>query len=184
VAALDFEHVPGRLCADPTDLSTGSYPWGGTALGIVRDCRLRVRRREREIHAEEHAMTGQVLRGAEAYYFLAVMRRMDTRMLLRLFPGSAAGATAGRALVDPDLSSDDERAGNISTAFSLYFSPDSDQHLGVLFYRAVPVLGLLGDAEAELLVNRDVGFPVAFVATPSASNSKAVAIGCREDLTL
>lgn len=179
-SALDFEHVPGRLCADPTSLASGSYPWGGTALGIVRDCRLRVKRVDHEIHAEEHGVTADVVRARETFYFLAVMRRLDTRMLLRLFPGSARGGTSDRAVIDPDHEDDDERAGRVLSPFALYFSPDSDQHLGVLFYRAVP---LVGEAEASLLANRDVGFPVAFVATPSDASGKSVAIGCREELT-
>lgn len=146
--------------------------------------RVRFARRVKEIQAEEFGgMTGEVLLVGETLYLHGTMRRMDTQMLQRLMLGTAAGAVSGRSLADPKSVLDGERAGQAATPFALYFSPDSDQHHGVLMYRAVAILP--DGAEIALKPGApDVGLPVVFVATPDASHEKPYQIGLREDLTL
>jgi hypothetical protein len=174
-----IDEIPGRLCADPTDLS-GAYPFGGVALGATRDHRFRVGRTNHRVEAEEFGRVTEVVYLGEAAVFVAVMRTLDSDMLARIFAGVTTGASTGRAIVQPADSTDTERAGRRLDGLKLYFAPDNDQHHGVLLYRAVPLLEEA--AEVTFRLGAEVGLAVAFLATPEASRSKPYAIGPRADL--
>lgn len=127
-------------------------------------------------------MPVEVLSTGESVYLHGTMRRADVRTLSRMLLGAAAGATTGRVLVDPQANLDGERAGQIQTPFALYFSPDSDQHPGVLLYRAFAMMP--DGAEWALRSSQDIGIPVVFVGTPDSTHERPCQIGAREDLTL
>jgi len=177
--AQHIDHVPGYLCADPTDLSA-AFPHGGTALGVCRDQRFRPGTRHFPVVAEEF---GQVVEGVyvgQSGVFVAVMRQLDDDMLLKMFRGAAAG-TSGRTLVGADETDDADRAGIAPTPVVLYFSPLSDTQPGIILYRAVPLVDQAAEINGRL--DDDVGTAVMFLATPD-DQGRSYAIGLRGDLSL
>src|SRR3972149_495263 len=96
--ARSIIRVPGRLIADPTDLSA-AYPYGGTELGIVRDAEFRFGVKTKLVTAEEWG--GQVVEGfyaGESCVFIAVMRGYDNDMIGQVFMSTGLGASGNRRI--------------------------------------------------------------------------------------
>lgn len=176
--------VRGRLCWDPTDL-TGTYPFGGTALGLVRGTALRVRTAHHVIRAEEFGGAPvEALYTADEYTFVAILSSWDADAATNLLLDAAAGSTTSRPVVKQRPTVDDKRAGTLvsTQAGILYFSPDADQHPGVLMRRALPMPEESGTWQLSLA--HEFGVPMVFLATPPDDGNPAVEVGLREDLTL
>lgn len=151
--------IPGRLCADPTNLA-GAFPHGGTDLGLVSEQRFRLNAERGEVRAEEFGgeATEYVIAGQSPVY-AAFLTGLDSNMLAKIFesgfkyPGSNAPGTLGSA-----------------RGFKLLFSPrDTVNHPGLIVYNAVG----LPDVAAELsfATNLDTGLLVVFKGLRSASGN-------------
>lgn len=183
MAVPDVRHalrVPGRLSISPSSLTSGSYPWGGTALGLTRGIVAVPSQANYIIRGEEYG--GAPVDGVHAGEALVIVGRLnqwDATALGKLFPGVTTGATTQQPLVTGQAT-----PGSLISdrGVVLLFTPDDvDHHPFVLLYNALP---LVEDA-ARLSLNRtedtEIGF--AFHAVLDAS-SRLYQIGWRHDLTL
>ena len=175
--------VNGRLCWGPTDLS-GTYPFGGTALGGVLGTALKIRSTSYVIRAEElGGRPVDAIALGEEYTLAVVLAGWDLDAVTTLALDSATGATTGRAVLQGRPGVDAKRAGALVSDRKgiLYFSPDADQHPGVLFRNALPMPredGSIGFNLAE-----ELGTPMLFLAVPD-EDGESVYVGLREDLAL
>jgi len=159
--------VNGRLCWNPTDL-TGTYPFGGTALGSVRKSQLRVRTTHHAIRAEEFAgISVDAVYAGEEYVFGAILSAWDTDTLTGQSLDAEVGATTGRAKVRSRVSTEGVRAGELVSNQSgiLYFSPDAEAHPGVIFHKALPMRE--PSAEWAFRMGEEFGIPFIWLAVPN-----------------
>ena len=175
--------VQGRLCWNPTDLS-GTYPFGGTALGLTRNKSLRLRASHHVVRAEEYggAAVGALYAAQEAV-FVAMLAAWDGDALSTIAQDSGAGATTGRRVVRLRHTTDGSRAGELVSGNEgiLYFAPDADTYPGILFRAALPMLE--EDGTWPMHLGEEFGIPAIFLATPDTSGN-VYEIGLRQDLTL
>lgn len=193
MAAFDFSKVlrqSGRLCKDPTSLS-GSYPYGGTALGYAREgftlmsspgrmVPLKAVDRKRGFN---YIFTGD---GEIALKTDFIQNDDDARRLF--YPGglTSAGATSGRRLVQlPGTLAAGDLADGLATKF-LFVPDDVRRGLFILFRKAFP----WPEESAEQYLQRRNPFslPVVFRALVDTSASSEVeglvVIGDKRDITL
>lgn len=175
--------VSGRLCWNPTSLA-GSYPFGGTALGLMRGCALKVREYVHVVRGEDFggAPVDAVYSGEE-FVLLAILSGWDSDAIETLSVDAAAGAVTGRALLRSRVSTDGVRAGSLVSDRSgiLYFAPDNDQHPGVLFLNALPMR--VEASESVLNLSAEFGTPYQWLAVPDDDGDVAK-VGLKADLTL
>lgn len=180
-SAARITHLAGKLCQDPTDLST-AYPHGGTALGIVRAGEWRFSLRTFAVTAEERGSSP-----VRAYYtgesgvLAVVARELDNDMLTALFVGASAGGTTGRTGVDVDVETASTRAGQEITDMKILFSPIAKTDHAIYLPRAVPMVDEA--AKVNLRVNADVGVLCLFMATPDDQGRSAI-VRPIQDITL
>lgn len=171
--ASNLKKVHGWLVKDPTNLA-GTFPYGGTALGLARDHEFRPNVKSFDVQAEEwgHATTSVLFTG-QTPIFAAVLRETDADAIRLVMPGAAAvsGApsrtiTVGQpgspqAAVPPGSFLDDK-------ACVLLFAPkDPDDHDAILLYRAVAMPE--ESAALQLSLSKDVGLAVVFKGTVDGS---------------
>jgi hypothetical protein len=144
---------PGRLVADPTNLSA-AFPYGGTELGLIHRMRWRDGLRARGVAAEEYG-------GVEVEYvvhrstcaLVAVLRGWDADAIATVFPGATSGTSSGRGVYAQDSAVEAQRAGARLTTLghALLFAPlAAAEHPGVLIYRAVPTPEIAEDVQLSL----------------------------------
>lgn len=175
--------VSGRLCWNPTDLS-GSYPFGGTALGLVRSAALRVRETPHVIRAEEFGgIPVEAVYTGEEYVLACVLSSWDADAVSLTSEDSSAGGATGRRVLSSRPGASGARAGSLVSSRSgiLYFSPESDSHPGVLFRKALPFRE--GISEWALRIAEEFGIPQLWLAVPDADGD-TLQVGLRQDLSL
>ena len=175
--------VSGRICWDPTSLS-GTYPFGGTALGLVRGVALRVRETNHVIRAEEFGgVAVDAIYAGEEYVLAAVLSSWDVDAVAQSFLDHATGATTARPVIQSRVATDAVRSGALVSdrAGILYFAPDSDQHPGVLFRKALPMRQ--ESAEWAFNLASEFGIPHIWLAVPDDDGEIAY-VGLRQDLAL
>lgn len=176
--------IPGRLCADPSDL-TAAFPHGGTALGITRDAEFRFGASKHVITAEEWGnIPCEVIVGGETAVMGCVLREFDNDMVKKVFLNPATGSSSGDQVINSKAPAATLKPGyRLSLkGFKLLFSPKSvDTHPHILMYNALPILDEAALVQASLA--EELGIAVAFHAVPDSSG-RVYAIGKREDLTL
>ena len=176
--------VNGRFCWNPTDITTGSYPWGGTSLGFAKGSAHRVRFGAHVVRAEEWggAAVDAVYPGEE-HVISAILAAWDSDAIAALFLDTATGATTGRKVLKSRATTDSKRAGYMMSGLAgiLYFSPDADRNPGVLMHNAIPMRP--EQSETAYNIASEFGLPMLWVSTPDASGD-VVSVGLRQDLTL
>lgn len=180
-SALEALRVPGRLCVDPSDLTT-AFPHGGTGLGLMRDHRYLPGVKTAIVTAEEFGgVPVDSYHLGDAPTLLAFLRDWDVDAIQKIHPSGTTGATSGDGFISVDVNSSARAGLQISTTFKLYFSPLDDQNPAVYF----PLVFAHIDAAAEmqLAVNEEAGLAVVFVAMPD-TNGRLVQVGLPEDITL
>jgi len=178
---------PGRLCVNPTDLST-DYPHGGTDLGNIRKCFSRPVLRYYRVRAEEFG--GRMVERthfAEGEIVSVVFRGMNDEALQRSFPNSEEGDTTGhRLLFSPAADDDNEnRDGTRDSerAFSLCFSPDDrDNGVTVLLQKCLPMLE--ESYQLALQAKVDVEHAVVFETIPTIADARPWQAGHWQDITI
>lgn len=175
--------VPGKLVHSPSTLS-GSFPYGGTGLGVFTSVTIQPVQLHCPIVAEEYGgVQTDAVYGGEQMRLVATLREFDADSLGTIFPCYAAGNSGGPTLVgDVDGSA---RAGSRlgSLAKVLLFAPDSPDAGGpwLLARRALPLVN--ETAAMALRGNETWGVSVMFALTPDSSG-RQFSIGARRDITL
>lgn len=177
--------VPGRLVSGPTAV-TGSYPYGGTGLGLTGQARLRIETFARELTAMEFgAERVERTELGQRVGLACVLRDWDDDALAAVFGpvgATAAGtASARRVITYPGATF---RAGQRSAAngIKLLWAPDDPgHHPAVLLYRAMPH----PEATAELVLRLDAALEVGVVFSAVRDGTgRLYQLGPLEDMTL
>lgn len=176
--------VPGRLCVNPASFS-GTYPYGGTDLGLLREIRLRVQNFTEDV--SEEGLGVKVVWGkldmGELWHIAAIVRAPDQGQLHRLFGASKTGAVSGRTIVvSPGASlSPVVRVGAWLPTVKLLFAPNDVTQWHVYFPAATA--DLEEEAELALSLAKDFDAPAVYTAMPPAGGLlESVQFGPIEDL--
>lgn len=167
--------VPGRLCMNPTSLS-GSYPWGGTALGVNREISVSPMARYAPIEAEEFGqeIIDQVYLG-EQWMLGFILQSYDRDAVTAFFRNSVLagqGSSQKPAIRFPHAG---VRAGTLlsGTAKKLLFSPDdTDNHPMVYFPRALPMVK--ETAALNMMLNSPTEIALVVAAIRDTTNRAAI----------
>lgn len=177
--------VPGRLVINPGGFG-GVFPYGGTALGIVKAIAVRPGVTYEEVTAEEYGGERvEVIATGEAWTLAAVLRSWDSDGVTRVFPTTSVPGSGIPQVRHPNTADANAgRAGRIMSDSSvvLAFCPDAPLvHPGVVFHRAIPLLA--EQAEMQLSLARPTELAVVFAAIRSATG-KSVTIGRLSEIAL
>ncbi len=156
-AASQVVRMPARLVASPTGTTlSGSFPYGGTALGETRDIKVLYGFKVGVIHDEGF---GDVKYGgvrlAYGIVVSCLLRAIDPDAFQRVFMNSKVGTWNDRKVYEAPKSTDVgyKRPGSKweDAGFKLLIAPfDEDRHQFFVLYNALPVL----DEQAELNFDR------------------------------
>lgn len=166
--ARDIRSIPGRLVANPTDLSA-AYPYGGTELGIVRSIAVDLSLRVRFVQSEA-AGGGPLrkLRLGQASALTAVLRTWDADMVATLFPN-----TQIEDGLPVQINSDRPGSGETGDFDRIGTWGDDDEivllfapfapltHEAFIMYRASPHTEEA--AKMQLSLTKEIGLAVAFM---------------------
>jgi hypothetical protein len=173
--------VPGKLVWNPTAF-TGSYPYGGTGLGLMAKHEVRFQSKTFQVQAEEWGVASDVLIVREAAVLGAILRDYDPHAVALVFPDGASGV-GGARIASFSVDGTARMGLRLSTrAGRLLFAPLSpDQHPFVYFPAAAP----MRDETAALRLGwkEGLGLPVLFTALPDAEG-RLYRVGMREDFDL
>lgn len=176
---LQALETPGRIVKDPTSFS-GSFPYGGTELGLVRDVAWTLTEVRTRVRAEELgvAVVGDLFAG-EAFVLAFALRGQDDDAKAAVWPNTRVGArTQRRVLYGPGTRKPGALVENYA-ACALLFVPDDPEHDAVILPRAIPrrteapVTCHLGAEKLQL---------VSWLALPGA-NGLAYEVGPMADFT-
>lgn len=181
---MSIGHViraPGRVVLNPTDLS-GEFPYGGTALGSLRQCALAPLGANYVVQCEGLGRPSDILHGTNRFLLSFFLRGWDDAALATLLPTSAAtGATTQhQTLAAPATQNTGGTA--LARAASFLVVPDDTVAVPcVLIYRGV----VRWSAGAELMWQRreELGLPLS-VECLRDGTSRVLQVGRLEDLTL
>ncbi len=163
--------APGRLCVNPTSLS-GSFPYGGTALGETRGIQVRIFGGYFDVEAEEFggAIVESVWSG-ENVALGGYLRQFDETAIGKVFPNTAVGTTTKRVGMRHWMdASTPSRPGHLLSSRScvlLWVPLDVDRVRSVILYRALPAV------EAQLTLSKALGareeIPFVFSGIPDST---------------
>lgn len=163
--------LSGRLVSNPTTL-VGSFPFGGTALGLARDIVVMPTTLSYQVKAEEFGnVTVDVVDGGRSWVLGANLRGYDTDALVTVFPGTNTGSSSGLFGIR-ETSTGAGRGGRLHSADSivlLHVPDDTDRHRATLLYRAVPLVDEA--AELNLQLANEFMIAVMFIAIPDTSGN-------------
>jgi len=175
VSTADLSQVlqtPGRLCIGPTSFS-GSFPYGGTALGSTREIRVIRTSGYFDVTAEE--LGEQVVESVwcgEQYALGCYFRQWDETALGTVLENTTTGTTSKRVTVKHwmDNSGGTEPGALLSArSVKLLFVPDDpDRNRAVIFYRALPRTADV--VEYFQNIRNRVETPAVFLAIPDATS--------------
>lgn len=164
--------TPGRLCIGPTSL-TGSFPYGGTALGSTSKIVITRTSGYYDVEAEE--LGGTVVESVwcgEQYALGCYFRQWDETALGTVYENTTTGTTSKRVTIKHWLdNSGGTEPGALLSARSvkLLFVPDDpDRNRAVIFYRALPRTADV--VEYFQNVRNRIETPAVFLAIPDASS--------------
>jgi hypothetical protein len=165
-AASSIVRTPGALVWNPSSLA-GSFPYGGTALGMSRDQRFTTELQDREIWAEELGMIVDRIYGGEIVRFRGVLRYPDNDavgVIANNPDGSNGGfkfRVTGAGAVRPGTS------GYAASGVLLFAARAATAHNSLLLYKAIPDFD---DAmELQLSLGEELGIAYSFVGTMDSS---------------
>lgn len=170
----------GRIVVDPDDLAA-AYPYGGTEVGLVGQCRFRPVKQILTNTAEEFGGTVvEVAIGGDAAVMSLNARGWNKDMILNLPGGSAGPGSTGR--LRGDVSTSGVRSGVFLTGVKVLHVPD-DRTNGIFTLLRSAVVHVDATAAAEKSYSREFGTPVVLMATPP-SGGIAWEQGKKGELTL
>lgn len=156
----DITTIPGRLCMNPTSL-TSSYPGGGTGLGIVQDIALEIEQPYKFVQAEEFGgQTVESIITREGCALGAILRSWDPDALALLFPNTSVGATSGqRKVAAPGSIRPGENLSSRSCVL-VFWPDDPDRHPFFVMRRALPAVK--ETMSVALRIDQEYGVPAMF----------------------
>lgn len=173
--------VPGRLCADPTGIS--SFPHGGVDLGEALRVELVPSQSVRPIIAEEYGgeAVDYIIRNQEVS-LVCLMRGFPTEMMSRVWPGgSGSGATA--KVNYPGAGAADRGYLGSTRSFKILFSPqDTVNHCGIILYEAVPLF--TETSQMQAMVTEELGMAVVLRGLRRASDEKVAEVARLASISL
>lgn len=176
---LQALETPGRIVRNPTSFD-GSFPHGGTELGLVRDVAWQLVEVRQRIRAEElgQVVVGDLMAG-EAFVLTFALRGQDDDAKAAIWPNTRVGAKSQkRILYGPGT----VKAGHLAEstlACSLLFVPDNPEHDAVILPRAIP---RRSDSPVFVEVGSEKLKLVSWLALPGA-NGLAYEVGPMVDFT-
>ena len=173
--------IPGRLVADPTDL-TIAFPFGGTALGMASDVIWRPNAQRAEIRAEEDGGSiADHLKMGESPQLGMFIRGFDPDMIPKVFDGSSVSTKTKEAQIDYPADAAPGRLASAASIKLLYAADNFEDHLSLLLYNAYALL----EEVSELRFSRktEFGVPVLFHGIRDATN-RVYQLRLMEDLVL
>lgn len=173
--------IPGRLVWAPTDLS-GSFPYGGTALGITGDVPMMHREAPRfEARDPYSGGSRRTIYTDLRVRFVAVLSEWSDAVIERVFPSAATGGTSAEKYVLENLGTTTRPGLQLTTGILLWVSNNEANHPSILLRSACCVQkGLMEVAQSPL---EEQGFAVEFVAQWDGSD-QLYAQGKIEDLSV
>jgi hypothetical protein len=184
---LQALRAPGRLVINPTTSPpTDAFPHGGTAMGLVRDVKVRRKERRFAILAEEwgSSVAEELWQGGD-YLLAFALRGLDDDALNVLFPGETSlGSPSGVRGIGTPVSGRREGSQLSASAVKLLFSPlDPTRHRAVYLRSAIPLLA--EDLEVPLQRRDEALVAVAFRALRDGTTpASSIQVRLLEDLTL
>lgn len=178
----DISKIPGKLCTNPTDLST-AFPHGGVGLGVVRNIVFRPEIQYQDVIAEEYGQRVESFAVYQGCVLVATLQSFDAEALRNLFWNTEDGTVSSRRGVK-ESSSGSVRAGfPLSTrSVVLCFSPDdTDRAPMLIIRRALPYLQ--ESAEVAFALNSDIAIPFGFKGIRDSSG-RLYDLKMRKDITL
>lgn len=178
----DITKIPGKLCVNPTDLTT-AFPHGGTGLGVVRNILFRPETRYVDVIAEEFGERVESIAVAQGCVLVGTLQSWDDEALRHIFWNTVEGTVSSRRKVI-EGSSGTNRAGHLLSSRSvvLCFSPDdTDRQPMLLIRRALPFAQ--ESMEATLAINSDIALAFGFAGIRDTSG-RLYEFGMRKDITL
>jgi len=175
--------APGRLVCDPTDaFLTGTFPYGGTVLGIVSQYALAPLGSNLTIWYEGNGGPGDILEPSEEFAATCFLRGWDDDALMKVLGSSAvaAGSVSGHNVFSAPGNTPGKSA--LGRAHKFVFVPDNPIHApACILYAAVPEW----DQGARLHFGRteELGMPVVFQCVRDSSD-RILKVGRLVDLAL
>lgn len=176
-------NIVGRLVKDPTDL-TAAFPYGGTALGLVRDAEWIVGTRNFKVVSEVLGSPVEAVYARQSVVLSCVAREFDSDFLSSTFLSTAAGGTTGRRIVQSrprDAAKDMPGRSLEDLAAKIYFAPLDEKAHGLILYRALPLIDEA--APVNLQLRSEVGILCLWQATPDDTD-RVYDVGPREDISV
>ena len=148
---------------------TGTFPFGGTELGLTRNGRFRFDRMSQGLTMEEFGgIKGEEYYAGEKAVMNAILRDFDADMISAIFLESGAAGLVTRTKTGV-------RGQKLSDlADIITFAPVSELQPFVVFYNAMPMIQEA--SEIQMAANVEVGFPVQWEAIPD-SNGRVFSFG-------
>ena len=181
----DIIHIPGRLIADPFDLSPASAPnFGGTPLGNVAEIVIRVTHFQEALRGEEFASEIiDVVEGADDIAVGAFLRGFDRDAITRIFSDATVSTLTGKPQIElPGVS----KRGSFGSdnSFVLLFAPENfEEHPALLMYNAIPLVEETIQLSFSFDLSKEFGIPVLFQGIRDSSN-RIAHLKLLEDLAL
>lgn len=189
-APFDFSlfRVGGRLVINPGAFNTGSFPYGGTELGHIRDLAIAVEQHGEDISEEafgQKVIVDRVITG-ESWGIVAMLEEPQWDNIAWIFRKEAGLVTTDPLVTFPATSTSDRPVGGFlgDSAVRLLFCPRDPDKQHLYFVRALPHVEAA--ARIRMSMGERAGIPVVFRATRPAlgftGTAKAVQWGFRTDI--
>ncbi len=176
--------APGRLVVTPTTaFNSGTYPYGGTEIGIVKEVSLvMVGNPAYPVIYESLGEVGELLEPDNRWIFACFVRAWDADAVEQFL---SAGYSAGVYSQHGIMSIPGTRvpgAASIGTALKIAYIPDDETHVpGALIYQAIPMWS--EDAELAFRRGDELGIPLTFTCLRDGSD-RILKVGIMADLAL
>ncbi len=170
-------HLKGRLVKNP-GATAGTYPYGGTELGVVRDGFFTVGQEESTIRAEEFGsivIDKLVIR--EVCAMSVVFGEWDKDAVETVFTNMATPASSSTKWGD-DITMAEGRVSGATVlpgtlrsgqSLKLLFVPDEPaQHLGIILFNALPMLDVT--RRIRLVIAEAFGLGAVFQGIPNSNH--------------
>ncbi len=180
--------VPGELYVGVTD-PTAAAPYGGTALGLVAEVKFKQMETRKVVRAVEYGSEiSTVIPGGKNYLLSFVIRGADDDAFAQVIPNTFVGAAQSRrGIREPGAKLPGRDASAADALTGVLFAPDNPAHFGVMFYKAIPLMGerlMEEEDELEVLLGDPVEalWSVGFLAVRDNSD-RLVEVQLLEDMT-
>lgn len=154
--------APGTLVANPTAaFSSGTPPYGGAVLGLVRAFVLLPLGRGYTVWYEGLGEPGDLLEASNEYVAACFLRGWDDDAVEQCFAGQYEEGAETKHAVFYEPGTAVPGASTLARAIKVAYVPDNPEEVpGVLLYRAVPEFQ--EGAEVAFQREEELGLPVVF----------------------